>query len=298
MQVEHFLLKDRHNHLNGIGFAIGAVPKFGPRADRGMHTHDVVEINYFAAGHGTHYLGRQAYPARPGSLGIIHYTQSHGFLSDEPMDIINLFLDLQRFELPDLGEELSRALYRILPMHPSLRHRRDQFVQLQFEPGGPQEALLRAMLDEQEAAGPGYREAMRSLLRLFLIGCARQAERQGAFALLDEVGEAEQKVERLRRDIDGEPARPRALDLVARELGWTKPHLCRAFKRHTGATFTEYVQRQRITAALSRLRSTRDSVLEVALACGFNDQSYFNRSFRAVVGQSPSAYRRSVGVGL
>jgi AraC-like DNA-binding protein len=298
MEFEHLRLKERHNHLNGIGFGVSAHPGFEARADRRMHTHDVVEINYFVAGRGTHYLGGHAFPARPGSLGIIHYTQRHGFLTDEPMDIINVFLDLQRFALPDLGEELSRALYRILPMHPSLRHRRDQFVQLQFEPGGPQEIPQRGMLAEQDAGAPGYREAMRSQLRLLLIACARQAERQGAYPLLDEVGETEHKVETLRRELDADPAGAVSLDALARRLDWSKPHLCRAFKRHTGSTITEYLQRQRIAAAMARLRTTRDRVTEIALACGFNDQSYFNRAFRAVVGSSPRAYRRSLGVGL
>jgi AraC-like DNA-binding protein len=298
MPVERLNVKPRLNYLNGIGFGIQHFPRF-VQADANIHTHDVVEIAYIVSGKATHYLGRDAFATEPGCMAIMHYTQAHGFeTTAEGIDIINLYLDLERFALPDLGEELARPLYQILPTHPSLRHRRDQFVHLRFPPGGPQEALLMAMLSEQDAAAPGYREALRSQLRLLLIACARLAQSQGAYQLLGEVGETEQKVEELRRALDADPAQSVSLEAVARRLGWTKPHLCRAFKRHTGATITEYLQRQRIAAAMARLRNSRDSVLDVAMACGFNDQSYFNRAFRAVVGTTPREYRRKIGAGL
>jgi AraC-like DNA-binding protein len=63
-------------------------------------------------------------------------------------------------------------------------------------------------------------------------------------------------------------------------------------------TLGGYVQKARIALAMERLRATRDGVLEVALGCGFNDPSYFNRAFRAVAGVSPGRYRRQVGRGL
>ncbi len=184
MQISHLLVKDWLNRLNGMGFGVQHFPAYVRRTEA-LHTHDVVELNYVVSGSGTHHLGSRAYPTGPGSLGIVHYTQPHDIdIGGEPMSVINLYLDLARFQLPDLGEELSKPLYRILPMDPSLRHQRNQFVHLQFTPGGEQEAHLHAMLAEQERAEPGYREAMRSQLRLFLIACARQALRQDAYPLL------------------------------------------------------------------------------------------------------------------
>ena len=153
MQISHLLLKEWVNRLNGMGFGVQHFPDYVRRTEA-LHTHDVVELNYVISGSGTHHLGSHAYPTGPGSLGIVHYTQPHDIdTGGEPMSVINLYLDLARFQLPDLGEELSKALYRILPMDPSLRHQRNQFVHLQFAPGGEQETPLHAMLAERDRRG-------------------------------------------------------------------------------------------------------------------------------------------------
>jgi transcriptional regulator GlxA family with amidase domain len=283
------------NSLNGIGFGIQHLPSYLRRDELVPHTHDVVEMNYVLRGQGIHRLGDHDYPSGPGSLGIVHYTQPHDILTGPvPMAVINLYLDLQRFVVPDLGEELSGALYAILPMHPSLRHRRNHFIHVQFPPGGSQEALLWSILAEQEQAAQGYREAMRSLLRLFLIATARQSLRQGDIGQAPEILESEAKIEALRRALDAEPEKPVVIASLAKGLGWITPHFCRAFRRHTGMSVIAYMQRQRINAAMVRLRTTRESVLAVALASGFNDPSFFTRTFRVLVGTTPSAYRQSL----
>lgn len=289
----HHLPVRRERDLNGIGFGLSHLPAFVQTDHRpSVHTHDVVEIAYIFAGRGEHRLGDACFPLRPGSLGIIHYTQPHVITTGgAPMSVVNLFLDLEALPLPDLGEELGRALGAILPRHPSLAHRRGQFVHLQFPPGGEQERLLEAMLAEQRARRPGYREALLGLLRLFLIACARLALASGR-TRLPEVGETEARIEHLRRQLDLDPAAAVSVSALARRLGWSVPHLCRAFRRHTGMSIGAYRQRQRIHAAMLRLRAGDEGVLAVALACGFSDPSYFTRAFRRLVGTTPSAYRR------
>lgn len=62
-----------------------------------------------------------------------------------------------------------------------------------------------------------------------------------------------------------------------------------------GATFTAFVLAQRLAVAhrfLANPRLARRTIASIALGCGFGDVSYFNRSFRAAYGQSPSDVRR------
>jgi AraC-like DNA-binding protein len=66
----------------------------------------------------------------------------------------------------------------------------------------------------------------------------------------------------------------------------------------TGATFTERVLELRLQKArtmLADVRNDRLRVSEIALACGFNDVSYFNRSFRRRFGASPTQFRGQSG---
>ena len=65
----------------------------------------------------------------------------------------------------------------------------------------------------------------------------------------------------------------------------------RTFKREQGCTFREFLQRARIEAAAGRLRSSCQSVIDIAGAVGFNDPSHFTRQFRQYMGVTPSAYR-------
>ncbi|HET7614712.1 MAG TPA: helix-turn-helix domain-containing protein [Gemmatimonadaceae bacterium] len=59
-------------------------------------------------------------------------------------------------------------------------------------------------------------------------------------------------------------------------------------------TFTEFVREERLTRARSKLLSPRFAarrIAEIAYEVGFNDLSYFNRSFRRRFGHSPSEVR-------
>jgi AraC-like DNA-binding protein len=68
--------------------------------------------------------------------------------------------------------------------------------------------------------------------------------------------------------------------------------LQREFQRLFGMTPGEYVLKVRLLMARRRLEETSDAVGDIALDCGFYDQSHFNRAFRAHVGLAPRAYRR------
>jgi PAS domain S-box-containing protein len=61
-----------------------------------------------------------------------------------------------------------------------------------------------------------------------------------------------------------------------------------------GLSTGQYVLRARMATAVAMLRGGDDPVSEVALACGYGDQSAFTRAFRRAVGLTPSAYRATV----
>ena len=69
-------------------------------------------------------------------------------------------------------------------------------------------------------------------------------------------------------------------------------YLCRAFRQVTGKTPIDYLNYYRIECAAEKLCYTNLSVTEIALSCGFNDLSYFNRLFKRHKNASPSAFRK------
>ena len=67
----------------------------------------------------------------------------------------------------------------------------------------------------------------------------------------------------------------------------------RSIRRALGVSAKQLMLRLRLEEAIRRLRSTDASVSQIAVECGYYDQSAFTRQFRRVVGMSPGAYRSS-----
>lgn len=68
-------------------------------------------------------------------------------------------------------------------------------------------------------------------------------------------------------------------------------YLSSLFKNTTGLSYKEYLNRVRIEEAKRLLSSTDYPIMEIAVACGFNDQSYFTKIFKKHTGMTPKHYR-------
>jgi hypothetical protein len=65
----------------------------------------------------------------------------------------------------------------------------------------------------------------------------------------------------------------------------------RCFKKETGFTFQEYLVRLRIKEALRLLDNPNASITDISFTVGFNDTSYFSRTFKKYLNHSPSEFR-------
>jgi AraC family transcriptional regulator len=90
---------------------------------------------------------------------------------------------------------------------------------------------------------------------------------------------------------------PLRVSELAAVAGMSESHFAHAFRGSVGVSPHRFVISQRIAEGRRLLEQTDDSVLQVALACGFKDASHFTKTFRAETGQPPLAYRRSARGG-
>ncbi len=84
------------------------------------------------------------------------------------------------------------------------------------------------------------------------------------------------------------------LDDLAACAGLSSSHFSHQFNAATKASPYKYLRMLRIERGKELLKNPDLSVLEVALAVGFENQQHFATVFRRVVGASPSSYRRSL----
>lgn len=85
---------------------------------------------------------------------------------------------------------------------------------------------------------------------------------------------------------------------VARAVNMSTFYFCKVFKQGTGLTFTHYLARLRVEAVKQQLLNPHVRISEAAFAAGFQSLSQFNRVFRRIAGEAPSAHRaRTPGPG-
>lgn len=78
---------------------------------------------------------------------------------------------------------------------------------------------------------------------------------------------------------------------LAEKLELSSPHFCRLFKQTTGLSPYRYILLQRIELAKQLLASKNLNLSDIALRCGFYDQSHFNLQFRNHTGMTPKDYQ-------
>ena len=81
---------------------------------------------------------------------------------------------------------------------------------------------------------------------------------------------------------------------ITKDIPYTKQHICNTFKKHMGQSITEYFLQQRLNYAKYLLLSTTDSIASIANITGFNNTSFFYRSFKKQFSITPSELRKSI----
>jgi AraC-like DNA-binding protein len=82
-----------------------------------------------------------------------------------------------------------------------------------------------------------------------------------------------------------------SLGQVAKAVNTSTFYFCKMFKKATGLHFTDYVSRVRMEKAKNLLLNPNLRISEVAYQVGFQSLTHFNRVFKKIAGQSPTAYR-------
>jgi AraC-like DNA-binding protein len=83
-----------------------------------------------------------------------------------------------------------------------------------------------------------------------------------------------------------------SLEDTAGQANLSKEAFCRFFKLRTRKTFTQYLLQLRINEAQKLLQETDLGISEIAFRVGFENLSYFNRSFKSISGKSPREFRK------
>jgi transcriptional regulator GlxA family with amidase domain len=85
---------------------------------------------------------------------------------------------------------------------------------------------------------------------------------------------------------------PLSLDEIAALVGVSRRQIERLFKRYVGQVPTKYYLDMRLRRARELLLQTAMSIMEIAVACGFQSPPHFSKCYRNLFGHTPSAERQ------
>ena len=138
--------------------------------------------------------------------------------------------------------------------------------------------------------GPVQYEAMVRLLEVFALHLSFAAE---GIAVQQDHAEPP-LVTRARQFIEEHQGEDIALGDVAKAVHASTFHFCKMFKKATGMTFTHYLSLTRVAKAKKLLANPQLRISEIAYEVGFNSLTHFNRMFRKLTGESPTAFREAL----
>ena len=173
-------------------------------------------------------------------------------------------------------------------------------------------AIGSIVLASREAVrgGMDYHHAMRMYTGFVdRLTAARYAREQGQIFVDALIAFAEEvrKVQNPVSEADGTIARsvsgyiqghlhePLSPTSIAAELGYTTSYLCTAFRKQSGMTVSELINKMKIEEAKRLLDAGAETVGSISLRLGYSSQSYFSTVFRRYTGMTPLQYAGSAG---
>ncbi|TWE08586.1 AraC-like DNA-binding protein [Neobacillus bataviensis] len=259
------------------------------------HTHEFFELVYVFEGKGEHWYEGFVYPIKEGDAFIIEPGKIHGFQvgKDTNLKVFNVLfqLELLKKELQSLvGEDSFLSIFYGEPFLREFAHFNNHLV---LEPSEQTEMKiqLQSIAHEYNNKEFGYQLLVKTRmieLFIFLSRCNQKRLNPLFFRQNDHT----KAVNQICKFINTHYNVPLSLEQVCKLSGMSKSNFTAKFKQIVGKTFVEYRNDIRIKAAMEFLLNSNDTILSIANKVGFDDVSYFNRTFKEFTKMSPSLYRK------
>ncbi|MDB5052472.1 MAG: AraC family transcriptional regulator [Bacilli bacterium] len=258
------------------------------------HSHEFIELAYVAEGDGEHEYRGVSYPVTAGDVLVIEPNIEHSYQSGET----NLLVYNVILQPVILSAELE-TLFKVTPfvdfffVEPFLRKYVDFQSHLNLEPQEHIEMLFRLdrLVKEHQTKELGYRIVIKTLLIEIFIFLSRCYERR-IHKPMSTLGSEEEIIRHICEFIEMYHARPLSLTQVCQLCGMSQSSFSTKFKQQVGQTFVEFRNQIRIKVAKELLAKSEDKILNIGQQIGFEDLSFFNKTFKKAVGLSPGEYRK------
>lgn len=260
--------------------------------DMDMHDHDFFELAYVTGGCAIQNLDGQKEQVKKGDYFLIDYSARHGYQKCRDFTLINCLF---------LPEVIDEALEGCRSLDELIRTAMIRYYRKAFNPNktantifhdhdGRVFSLLSGMQSEYEEKGFGYEEIFRCRLKEILLLMMREILQQASPYRQEK--KTDQPEDMLISYIEKNFSRQAVLKHFCEEHHYSVSYISRSFKKKTGITAMQYVQKIRMEKCSELLLGSDLTLAEAAHAVGYDDMKFFNDIFRRTFGVTPGRYRK------
>lgn len=258
-----------------------------------MHSHDCFELAYIIEGHALQTLDGNTETVHKGAYYFIDHGSLHNYTNSENMELVNcLFLaelvDASLANCSSFDELIRVCMIRYYKQYLGLTPVNRIF----YDDDGKILKLLEEMRDEYENQNMGYQELFRGKLLEILILTMRKVVEQHQNLSIEKITDnavIREAVHYFKANYQDKAL----LSNFCKKYHYNTQYISRRFKKETGLTALEYLQKIRIEKSCGLLAGSSLTIREIAHQTGYDDIKFFNKVFHRMVGMTPSEYRKT-----
>lgn len=252
------------------------------------HSHNYIEVIYMCSGSTRHLIDGVEIVLKEGELLFLNQNAMQEIFPAGENDIAVNFIILPEFfdyGLKLMGNEENLLREFVIDC---LTGKNDAVGYMHFKVADvlPVQNLVENLIWSIWHKQPNKRSMNQVTMGLLFLQLLNHMDRMEA--------SADNSVQKLVIDVLGyieEHYRDGELTQLAKLLNYDAYWLSKEIKKRTGKNYTELVQAKRLNQAVYLLENTNMPVLDIGLAVGYDNQSYFHRIFQKRFGVTPKKYR-------
>ena len=252
------------------------------------HTHNYVEMIYMCSGSTHHVVNGEDVILKQGELLILNQNAVQEIYPAGKQDVAVNFIILPEFF--DYGLKMMEAEENQLRdfIVSCLRGKNESAGYLHFKVADvlPVQNLLENLIWTIVNKQPNKRSINQATMGLLFLQLMNYMDK-----LETDAGSEQQKFIITVLSYVEEHYKNGELTELADDLHYEVCWLSREIKKRTGKTYTDLVQTKRLSQAAYLLRTTSMNVLDISMAVGYDNISYFHRIFQKKYGMTPRKYR-------
>ena len=258
-----------------------------PKYEMACHYHSDIELIYVISGNLSVTLNNTAFTAKSGDFVFVNSETLHSAIpSDCVYECIvfnfDFFLSIPERSVLNLAEKIKNHDIAVRPV----------FNAECGEIYNNLHNIFKAMNENSDTRKLLVIGEMYRLFSLIIKGGYFTAVSSSVSAVSDDKSTA--KLKKVLSFIRENYAKPLTLEEMAAVAGMSEKYFCYFFKKMTNKSPVEYLISYRIECAARQLLNTDYSVTEIAYSSGFNDLSYFIKTFKAIKGVTPKEFRKGI----